>query len=221
MLKAFFLSFNNVDWSKTQAYSLGNIGQIRINLVGREPEGCVEPGAEYERVVENIIAGLNELRDPHSGELVIESVYRNPQVYQGKAAAEGADILFLPRRLEYFGFGEYEFADNRVVAPLKRGISGTHRMNGIGIAWGKPIRSGKLKDARLEDFAPTILHLLGLPVPAHMDGRPMLEVLAEEAGLPRVQYGPGWEDGDNPELHLSIQEEDTIRQRLRDLGYVA
>ncbi len=221
MLKALFLSFKNVNWSKTRAYSLGNIGQIRINLQGREPEGCVQPGAEYERVVEEIIASLEELRDPDSGELVIESVYRNPEVYHGKAAADGADILFLPRRLEYFGFGEYEFADNRVVAPLKRGISGTHRMNGIGIAWGKPIRSGRLENARLEDFAPTILHLLGLPVPAHMDGRPMLEILADDTSLPAVQYGPGWEDGDNPHLHLSIQEEDTIRQRLRDLGYVA
>lgn len=221
MLKALFLSFNNVDWEKTKAYSLGNIGQIRINLRGREPHGCVEGGAEYERVVSEIIGGLQELRDPHTGELVIESIYRNPEVYHGKAAGEGADILFLPRRLEYFGFGEYEFADNRVIAPLKRGISGTHRMHGIGIAWGSPIHSARLQQARLEDFAPTILHLMGLPVPAHMDGRPLLEILSGQAGLPEVQVGPGWEDGDNPELHLTSQEEDTIRQRLRDLGYVA
>ena len=35
---------NAVDWSRTRAYSFGNIGQIYVNLRGREPEGIVEPG---------------------------------------------------------------------------------------------------------------------------------------------------------------------------------
>ena len=38
-----FLSFEDVDWSKTIAYSMGHVGQIYINLQGREPHGIVTP----------------------------------------------------------------------------------------------------------------------------------------------------------------------------------
>ncbi len=52
MLKTLFLSFEDIDWKRTQAYSLGNVGQIYLNVVGREPYGCVRPGAEYEQAAE-------------------------------------------------------------------------------------------------------------------------------------------------------------------------
>ncbi|MCA9245377.1 MAG: alkaline phosphatase family protein, partial [Phycisphaerales bacterium] len=48
LMKTLFLSFDDVDWSRTKAYSLGNVGQIRINVAGREPFGCVARGEEYE-----------------------------------------------------------------------------------------------------------------------------------------------------------------------------
>ena len=43
-----FLSFENVDWSRTVAYSMGHVGQIYLNVAGREPHGIVEP-AEYQQ----------------------------------------------------------------------------------------------------------------------------------------------------------------------------
>jgi predicted AlkP superfamily phosphohydrolase/phosphomutase len=221
LMRTIFLSFDDVDWGRTVAYSLGNIGQIRINLKGREPLGIVEPGAEYERVVDDIIERLSHLRDSKTGELVIENIYRRAEVYHGVAADEGADILFLPRRLEYFGFGEYEFGDHRVIASVEHGISGTHRMNGIGLAWGGLVRPGKLNQASLEDFAPTILHLMDLPVPAHMDGRVMTEIIREDAGLPAPQQGPAWANRSSKANELSEEDEEIVRQRLRDLGYVA
>lgn len=221
LMRALFLSFDDVDWSRTRAYSVGNIGQIRINLRGREPKGCVEPGEEYERVLTDIVDRLRRLRDPRSGEPAIEHIWRATEVYEGDAAAEGADILFLPRRLEYFGFGEYEFGDHRVIAPVSRGISGTHRMNGIGLAWGRPVRSGRFENARLEDLAPTILHLMGVPIPAHMDGRPLVEILRTDAGLPAPGRGPGWGGRDaGPTPALSQEEEQIILERLHNLGYV-
>lgn len=219
-LRLIFLSFDDVDWSKTKAYSLGNIGQIRINLQGREPQGCVEPGMEYEQVVEDVIHKLKALKDPKSGEHIIEKIYRRSEIYSGNASEESPDILFLPRNLEYFGFGEYEFGDHRVVVPVMRGISGTHRMNGMGIAWGTPITAGKLRNARLEDLAPSILHTIGLPIPAHMDGRPLIEVFKKVADLPPPLQGPAWEGRKNPQGELSPEEEQEFRKRLRDLGYV-
>jgi bisphosphoglycerate-independent phosphoglycerate mutase (AlkP superfamily) len=44
-------------------------------------------------------------------------------------------------------------------------------MEGFLIAAGKDIKSGTIKAADLIDLAPTILTLLGQPVPPEMEGR--------------------------------------------------
>jgi len=50
LLKPFFLSFEDVDWGRTKAYSMGSTaGQIYINLKGREPMGMVQPEANLKR----------------------------------------------------------------------------------------------------------------------------------------------------------------------------
>ena len=64
MLKTLFLSFEDIDWKRTQAYSLGNVGQIYLNVIGREPFGCVRPGAEYEQVRDDIIDRLENVAGP-------------------------------------------------------------------------------------------------------------------------------------------------------------
>jgi predicted AlkP superfamily phosphohydrolase/phosphomutase len=221
LMKAVFLSFDDVDWERTVAYSLGNIGQVRINLRGREPYGSVNPGEEYEQVVAKIIDRLKQMRDPRNGILAVDHVYRVDEVYQGPAAVEASDILFLPHKLEYFGFGEYEFGDHRIFASLRHGISGTHRMNGICLVWGEPVQPASLQDAKLEDLAPTILYTMGLPVPAHMDGRLLMEAFRPDANLPPPQVGDAWESQSGPEGGLTDEQEVILRQRLRDLGYVA
>jgi predicted AlkP superfamily phosphohydrolase/phosphomutase len=160
LMKRLFLSFEDIDWSRTQAYSLGNVGQICLNVAGREPQGCVQPGEEYEQLRDAIIARLYELRDPETGEQVVEQVYRREEIYQGTYLEMAPDIIFIPLRLEYFGFGEYEFGSHKIIEPMRRGISGTHRLNGIFMAYGAKIEPGvKIEGANLVDLAPTILRL--------------------------------------------------------------
>lgn len=219
LLKALFLSFEDIDWTNTVAYAMGNIGQIYINLAGREPHGCVPP-AEYDAVRDAIIAGLKTLRDPATGEHVVESVYRREELYHGDHLDQAPDIVFMPTRLEYFGFGEYEFGSHKIIEAMQRGISGTHRMNGIFIAYGAHVRPGPIEGAGLADLAPTILHLLGVPPPSHMDGRVLHAALAPD-------FEPQWraadDDGDSAapdELILSDEQRRIIAERMRGLGYV-
>ena len=57
------------------------------------------------------------------------------------------------------------------VEMTQRAITGCHRMNGVFIAWGPDVTpGGRLSDAALINVAPTVLHLLGQPIPAEMDG---------------------------------------------------
>ncbi len=231
LLKTLFLSFGDVDWDRTVAYSLGNVGQINLNVRGREPQGTVEPGEEYEATRDEIIARLWELRDPKTDERVVQEVYRREEIYWGRNLESAADIVFIPTRMEYFGFGEYEFGSNDVIEAVDRGISGTHRPNGICLLWGPGVKEGThLQGAHLYDLAPTILHLMGHAVPEDMDGRVLTDALLPEYGeliedrTPSQLYAPptpgdGGARGE-PEADLSEEDEDIIVERLRGLGYV-
>ena len=169
------------------------------------------------------MARLKELRDPASGETVVESVYRREDIYNGEQTVHAPDILFIPRRLEYFGFGEYEFGSHRVIEAMQRGISGTHRMNGIFLAYGRAVQPGTvLEDAQIVDLAPTILHLMGEPIPEHMDGGVALEALRGPVrrAPPTTQPSP-WNGQPNAESEgLTEQEKQALADRLRSLGYV-
>jgi predicted AlkP superfamily phosphohydrolase/phosphomutase len=49
---------------------------------------------------------------------------------------------------------------------------GSHRLNGTLIGRGPTLKTAaEIEDAHLIDLAPTLLHLLGVPVPRDMDGK--------------------------------------------------
>ena len=78
----------------------------------------------------------------------------------------------------------------------------------------------RVDDAALQDVAPTILHLLGLPIPTAMDGR-VLDGLLDPAWLAErpVRFSDDDESiaagGD-----LEREDEEEIEDRLRGLGYL-
>ncbi len=74
--------FVNVDWSKTKAYALG-LGQVYINLKGREEKGIVEPGEEYKQVVAAIKAGLESFVDEETGERPVAHAFTRDEAYEG------------------------------------------------------------------------------------------------------------------------------------------
>jgi predicted AlkP superfamily phosphohydrolase/phosphomutase len=221
--RRFFLSLNDVDWSRSKVYSMGNFGQMYVNLRGREPEGIVAPGDEYEALLADVEARLQAMVDPETGEPVIEHVFRREEVYDGPYAGDAPDLMFLTRDMNYKAMGLSDFSSPRVFDPMY-GTTGHHRMNGL-VIWWRPgmVRQGKEpQGARIQDLAPTILYLLGRPIPRDMDGRVLLEVLEPELteGHP-VTYAEG-EATSSPdgEAAYSDEEQAEMREMLRGLGYV-
>ena len=216
LLKRFFLSFADVDWSRTTAYSIGYIGEVHINLKGREPQGIVNPGEEYERVRDDVINSLRELKLPN-GLPLVEYIWKKEEIYRGAHLAEAPDILFLPHNLETIAFGDFEFGSNKIIQP-SFGVSSSHRMNGIFVASGAGVKNaGEFSGASLIDLAPTILHLMSLPVPTDMDGRVLNEAMAETR---TVEYS-GTSEGNISADGYSEDEEKEIMERLQDLGYIS
>lgn len=217
-----FCSLRDVDWSRTKAYSMGNYGQILVNVKGREPQGCVNPGAEYEEVLDDLTEKLYGLVDPESGERIIEKVFRREEVYCGKYVERAPDLMFLTKDMEYKALGLSDFNSPRVVEPVF-GCTGNHRMNGIVALRGKGIirEEAELEGAAIQDLAPTILYILGVPIPREMDG-----VVLKEALMPdfwrehRVEFADPVEGTARPEGGgYSAEEEEELARMLRGLGY--
>jgi len=73
--------WDSVDWSKTKAYAMG-LGEIYINVAGREKEGVVAPGAEYEKLRTELIARLLTLTDAKNGAKAVSRVLRREEAYK-------------------------------------------------------------------------------------------------------------------------------------------
>jgi predicted AlkP superfamily phosphohydrolase/phosphomutase len=82
--------------SQARAFSLVP-GRLYLNLVGREPRGCVAQ-VDYERVREELAAEVTEMRDPDSGAPMIEKVLRREEVYDGPYLEGAADLILVPHR---------------------------------------------------------------------------------------------------------------------------
>jgi len=215
------------DMSSTQAYGYGFgecCGSVVINLRGRQGGGIVEPGEDYERLRDQIIDALTALRDPANDEPICEAVWRREELYQGPHADQAPDIVFLLH-------GDYR-CDLSPAGPVVDNAdesriftrSGEHTRWGTCIARGDAFghRGSRRDDARLLDVAPTVLALMGVPVPSDMDGRVLAGWLADDV---RYETGPPSPPPPTPvaartEPDMTEEEMAQITERLRDLGYV-
>ena len=216
------LMLNHVDWSRTKAYPLGGGRQIAINLKGREPEGIVSPGSEYEQVCRQIQIAFQNLHDPSTGEPIVKRVWRKEEIYEGQVtelAPEIPDIYIEWVNDQYTDIWGIGYSRGIISEPVRE-MSGGHTMRGMFLARGKDIKPGYVVEgAGLVDVAPTILHMLGLPVPRTMDGRVLIDIFEDDANRV-VQYQDAAIPAEQRLHEFSEEEQRTIEQRLQDLGYI-
>jgi predicted AlkP superfamily phosphohydrolase/phosphomutase len=213
-----FLSLRDVDWTRTQAFSIGNFGQIYINTRGVRPQGIVEPGDEYEAVRARIILQALMLCDPETGDAVIRAAYKREELYHGARLNNAPDIILHTDRSKYVSFGHADFGSNKLIEP-SIGQTGHHTMDGIVILRGAGIPAGaRLEGANIIDIAPTTLALMGLAVPADMDGQVLVGAETRASGQEAGEQGSRGATDENP---YSEEDEEQVMERLRELGYVA
>jgi len=224
LANSLMLSLGDVDWSRTIAFSKGNYGQIFVNLRGREANGIVEPGAEYESVMKRVIEKLRSLNDPETRQPLIGPIWRREDLYSGPHTQLSPDIQFLPSDMSNKPLGTLDLTSNKFITPVY-GNSGDHRMHGIMLGRGPELKCGaQMQGARIIDYAPTILHSFGVEVPADMDGRVLEEIFTEQyMALNPVRKSEALDvDYKTPEQAplMTDDESEEIRQRLKGLGYL-
>lgn len=162
------------------------VGGIRLNIKGREPNGCLEPGEGVEGVVGELRRELLELRQVGTGQPIVHRVMTAQEVF-GKDHHPGIpDIMVIFRR----DLGPLEACESKRVGEVRIPAHNV-RMTRTGDhtpesrLWvtgpGEPA-GARLPDGDVLDIAPTVLNLLDVSIPPQMDGTP----LVGDTGLQRT-----------------------------------
>jgi predicted AlkP superfamily phosphohydrolase/phosphomutase len=166
-----------VDWSRTKAYAVG-FGGLYLNLAGREAHGTVRPGEEEEALKGEITEKLLQLADDAGeGQNPVKCVYDRNEAYSGPYVKEAPDLVvgFRPGyRVAWSavtgGVSDQVFEDN------ERPWGGDHNMNPPDVPGMLLCNRHIAKDLPcIEDIAPTVLELFGVPIPKYFDGEALME----------------------------------------------
>jgi predicted AlkP superfamily phosphohydrolase/phosphomutase len=228
-----YAGFADIDWANTKAYCYEVLTfppGIWINTRGQRPHGVVEPGPEYDALLADLTAKLLALQDPVTKKPLVSRVYRKEEAYHGPYLEHAPDltvswwegVTFLTKP----SFGEGAVVEYFGGQPLEAGDwGGGHALDGIVALHGTPFQKGvRLEGAAIVDVAPTLLHLLGLPVPQDMDGHVLQDAFTPEfvAAHPittSADAGGASGSGQGGATY-SDDESDKVAERLRGLGYI-
>ncbi len=166
--------FEDVDWSKTRAYTMGLNG-LYLNIKGREREGIVHSGDEAEALKQELRTKLNGLADPASNKIGITGVFDCDAIYAGPYVDNAPDLIV--------GYGagfraSWDSVMGKVTSLIfednLKAWSGDHCID-PRLVPGVLFSNRKIADEKpgIVDLAPTILKLFGLALPAHFDGKPL------------------------------------------------
>ncbi len=169
-----------VDWSRTRAYTNGLAG-FYLNIKGRERDGCVAPAAARD-LKQELIDKLRGLPDPEHSEEAITELWASEDIYQGPYRENGPDVIvgYKPGyRTDWDA--AVGAVTSQVLSDNTRSWSGDHCMDPRqvpGVLFSNRTFTATRPDLR--DIAPSILDLLGLPLPGHMTGRSIFAPAQEQ-----------------------------------------
>ncbi len=162
-----------VDWARTTAWGAGGYyGRLWLNVQGREPLGLV-PAAEFEQVRTEISARLEHLTGP-DGRPLNTICYRPEEIYR-EVRNVPSDLIIYFGDLHWRSVGSLGHNDVYTFENDTGPDDANHAQEGMIIYYDpqNPLGGRQLTNLQLMDIAPTILQLLGQPIPAAMQGRPI------------------------------------------------
>ena len=149
------------------AYSL-DPGRVVIRVRGREKEGRVAQGADYETLRDEIGAAALELRDPDSGELIFQAAFKREELYHGPYLQQAADLILAP----YDGYDPKGPLYKETLTYKGDELVGMHTFDDAQLYVG----GHTIPQTRFSvlNVMPTILDLLEVPHPPGLEGESLV-----------------------------------------------
>jgi len=217
-----------LDWSNTRAFFVQGAFGVRANVRGREQHGIVEPGAEFNTLIAELRKNLADIADPVTGRPVIKATHLPSEIYHGPELEWAPDIILEPSDELGHTFARGGLENPNLVEPMAHSV-GSHRSDGILLFAGPDVRPNHADHtANITDVAPTVLRLLGLPVPTEMDGELLEDAFhtlpqpvdpdTDESENGHEPLGPGGKT--DTASASNKKQEQIVAERLRNLGYL-
>ena len=146
-------------------------GCVGINLAGRQPNGRVNPGAEYEEFVDTLIADLKEVENIETGEKIVSGIWRTSDIFSGQFLAHLPDII-----MEWHGSGPITGVSSSKIGEIEKPLSGLgkwgdHTPHGFMMYTAPGLTPHQVEEtASVLDIAPTIAAHFGVTL-KHVEGR--------------------------------------------------
>jgi predicted AlkP superfamily phosphohydrolase/phosphomutase len=160
-----------VDWDKTLAWGSGGYyARLFLNVKGRESNGVIEP-EDYERVRDELAQRIAAIADPEGN--CIGSVAHKPEEIYKEVNNIAPDLIVYFGNLKWRSVGSLGLNRIHTFENDTGPDDANHAQNGLHIYYDPQGRGAGLGPRQhLMDVAPTILELMGTPVPADMQGQP-------------------------------------------------
>jgi predicted AlkP superfamily phosphohydrolase/phosphomutase len=166
--------WENVDWSRTKAYAMG-LGQIYVNLKGRERQGIVSP-EDSKNVQDALVGRLLTMADPKTGARIVDAVYKRDDVYKGEFLKNASELqVGLADGYRVSWQSTLGGSPPGLVYPNMKKWSGDHGSYDYKQTSGTLISSRPIGSEPVDimDIAPTVLRYFGVPIPPDIDGKPI------------------------------------------------
>jgi predicted AlkP superfamily phosphohydrolase/phosphomutase len=161
-----------VDWSRTIAWGEGGYYcRLFLNVAGREPSGTVAAG-DYRRVRDELAAKLEALGD-EEGRPIGTVAHRPEELYHERNGIP-PDLLVYFGDLYWRSIGLVGTEGVHVLENDTGPDDANHAPEGLYVLVDRSVARGAGEARELRDIAPTLLTLLGEPVPPEMEGRSLV-----------------------------------------------
>jgi predicted AlkP superfamily phosphohydrolase/phosphomutase len=162
-----------VDWSRTRAWGDGGYyGRVFLNVRGREPNGIVEP-ANYESLRSELADRLAAIGDEH-GRPTGTRCFRPQSIYQ-EVRGVAPDLLVYFGDLGWRSIGTVGWDRIHVFENDTGPDEANHAQYGVFLFHDprRDLGGHHFQGLRLLQIAPTVLSLMGLPIPPDMQAEPI------------------------------------------------
>jgi predicted AlkP superfamily phosphohydrolase/phosphomutase len=213
------------DWKRTLAFAphQDTAAMVYLNTATRRAGAPLQTLRQADDARAETVAALRAARHPETGVPLFPQIVETAEAYRVDPAREGfPDVIALPDENYWV---RTKLTPGHTWVERDANLPGTHRPEGVIALAGKGIPAGRNLAADLRDVAPTVLTLLGMPVPDTMEGRsielpgdrPQASVREDRASSPI--NGPHKASA-SVEFDYTPEEQALIEQRLADLGYL-